>query len=392
MANPLNLNNNISAINVRRHLNFNSGDLGTRIERLSSGMRINGADDDAAGLAVTEGFRAQISGMTMGVRNAEMGANLLQVAEGSLNEVSSMLIRMRELAVQSSNSTMSDLNREAIEAETTQLKQEIDRIALSTTYNGQVLLAGFGVRADEATSSAVTASATTGVSRILSSGAQAGIYTFDDTAGDGSITLGNGVVSQTIRISTSLDQNLAVATGTTVVANFDRLGIQVTLAGHQAGNAIGSYVDGELNGTTIVVEQSTGGSFQVGADNAFEDRIEVGIGDMRASGLLLNLNTVSLGAQQSARESITKIDLAIDKVSRQRGDLGAAMNRLQHTVNFTENSIEGNTDSESSIRDTDMATEVTALTRGQILSQAATSMLANANATPQGALTLLQAG
>ena len=145
MANPLNLNNNISAINVRRHLNFNSGDLGTRIERLSSGMRINGADDDAAGLTVTESFRAQISGMTMGVRNAEMGANLLQVAEGSLNEVSSMLIRMRELAVQSANSTMSDLNREAIEAETTQLKQEIDRIALSTTYNGQVLLAGFEI-------------------------------------------------------------------------------------------------------------------------------------------------------------------------------------------------------------------------------------------------------
>ena len=390
MANPLNLNNNISAINVRRHLNFNSGDLGTRIERLSTGMRINGADDDAAGLTVTESFRAQISGMTMGVRNAEMGANLLQVAEGSLNEVSSMLIRMRELAVQSSNSTMSDQNREAIEAETTQLKQEIDRVALSTTYNGQVLLAGFGLRADDAVSSAITASDTTGVNRVLSSGAQAGVYTFDDSAGDGEITLGNGVVSQTIRITTSLDQNLAVATGTTAVANFDRLGIQVSLAGHQAGAATGSYVDGDLDGTTVVIAQSTGGSFQVGADNAFEDRIEVGIGDMRASGQTLNLNTVSLGAQQSARDSISKIDLAIENVSRQRGDLGAAMNRLQYTVNFTENSIEGNTDSEASIRDADMATEVTALTRVQILSQAATSMLANANTTPQGALTLLQ--
>ena len=144
MPNALNVNNNIDAINVRRHLNANSRDQGIRHERLSSGLRINSAEDDASGLVVSEGFRAQITGLTMGVRNAEQGSNMLQVAEGSLNEVSSMLIRMRELAVQSSNSTSNDQNREAIEAEVTQLKNEIDRVALSSKYNGQTLLTSFG--------------------------------------------------------------------------------------------------------------------------------------------------------------------------------------------------------------------------------------------------------
>lgn len=390
MPNALNVNHNISSINVRRHLNMNNGNLGTRLERLSSGLRINGADDDAAGISVSEGFRAQLSGLTMGVRNAEMGANLLQVAEGSLNEVSAMLIRMRELAVQSSNSTMNDLNREAVEAEANQLKQEIDRIAHSSVYNGQTLLTGFGIRADETASTALTASGTTGVNRIQVSGSASGTYTFSDPTGDSEITLGNGVVSQTIRIGTSLDQNLGVATGTTAVANFDRLGIQVTLAGHQVSTATGSYVAGDLDGTTIEIAQTTGGSFQVGADNTIEDRLEIGIGDMRASGNILNLNIVSLGSQSSARSAITHLDLAIEKVSNQRGAIGAALNRLNHTINFTENSIEGNTNSEATIRDADIATEVSGLTRVQILSQAATAMLSQANATPQGALSLLQ--
>ena len=134
MPHAINVNNNISAINVRHHLSANSSDQSTRLERLSSGMRINSAEDDASGLSISEGFRAQITGMQAGSRNAEMGMNLLQVAEGSLNEVSAMMIRMRELAVQSSSSTMNDENREAIEAEVTQLKQEIDRIANSRPY------------------------------------------------------------------------------------------------------------------------------------------------------------------------------------------------------------------------------------------------------------------
>jgi flagellin len=368
-------------------MSANNKDLGTRLERLSSGMRINTAADDAAGLSISEGFRAQITGLTMGVRNAEMGSNLVQVAEGSLNEVSSMLIRMRELAVQSSSSTFTDQNREAIEAEVNQLKQEIDRIAESTVYNDKTLLTGFGNTLDATSSSALTDVAQTGVKNISISGVPAGTYTMADNA-DGTISIGNGVVSQTINFNTVLDGN-QMATGTTSVLYFDRLGINVTIAGSEVADVGGDYPAGDLDGKTIVVTETAGGSFQVGADDVAEDRIEVNIADMRASGVLLNLNTVSLGTQASARSSIARIDQAIDNTSQARGDLGSIMNRLQHTINFTDNSIENNTNSESALRDTDMAAEVTLFTRSQILSQAATAMLAQANTTPQQALGLL---
>ena len=385
---PLRVNNNIAAINSRRQLNANNRDLGTRLERLSSGLRINRAADDAAGLSVREGMRAEISGLKMNVLNAEQGSNLLQVAEGSLNEINAMLIRMRELAVQSASSTVNDSNRESIQAEYTQLIQEIDRIALSTTYNDQVLLTGYGNTVD-ATSSALTNSNTTGVSAIKISGADTGTYSFEDAAGDNEITLGNGTVTQTIRIATMLD-GTDVATGTTIVANFDRLGVQITLAGAEVSNATGNYSDGDLDNETIVVDASTGGSFQVGPDDGVNNRIEVGIQDMRASGTILNLNTTAVGTLDSSRAAITDIDQAIFKVSNQRGDLGAYMNRLAFTISFTENEIENIQNSEASISDADVAAEVTAFTRAQILSQAATSMLAQANAAPQTALSLLQ--
>jgi len=385
---PLRVNNNIAAINSRRQLNANNRDLSSRLERLSSGLRINRAADDAAGLSVREGMRAEISGLKMNVLNAEQGSNHLQVAEGSLNEINAMLIRMRELAVQSASSTVNDSNRESIQAEYTQLIQEIDRIAQSTTYNDQVLLTGFGNTVD-ATSTALTTSNDTGVSSIKISGASTGTYTFGDTAGDSEITLGNGTVTQTIRIATMLDGS-DVATGTTTVANFDRLGVQVTLAGANVSNATGNYSDGDLDGTTIVVDSSTGGSFQVGPDDGINNRIEVGIQDMRASGAILNLNTTAVGTLDSSRSAITEIDQAIFKVSNQRGDLGAFMNRLAFTISFTENEIENIQNSEASISDADVAAEVTAFTRAQILSQAATSMLAQANVVPQSALSLLQ--
>lgn len=385
---PLRVNNNIAAMNSRRRLNANNRDLNTRLERLSSGLRVNRAADDAAGLSVREGMRAEISGLKMNVTNAEQGSNLLQVAEGSLNEINAMLIRMRELAVQSASSTVNDSNRESIQAEYTQLTQEIDRIALSTTYNDQVLLTGYGNNIDTG-STALTTSNTTGVTDIKISGASTGTYTFDDSTTDGEITLGNGNVTQTIRVATLLD-GADVATGTTVVANFDRLGIQVTLAGANVGNATGSYTDGDLDASTIVINSGTGGSFQVGPDDGINNRIEVGIQDMRATGATLNLNTTSVATLDSSRSSITTIDQAISKVSNQRGDLGAFMNRLAFTISFTENEIENIQNSEASISDADVAAEVTSFTRAQILSQAATSMLAQANVVPQTALSLLQ--
>ena len=385
---PLRVNNNVAALNARRHLNTNNKVLSTRLERLSSGLRVNRASDDAAGLNIREGMRAEIAGLKMNVLNAEMGSNLLQVAEGSLNEVNSVLIRMQELATQSANSTVTDQNREAIQAEFTQLNSEIDRIAQATTYNNQNLLQGFGNSVTSA-STVVTGSDTSGVTRVNISGAQVGTYTFADSAGDSTITLGNGTVSQTISIGTILD-GTQVATGTQIVANFDRIGVQVTLAGANVSNATGQYADGDLDAQTLIVESGTGGSFFVGPKDRAYNRIEVNIGDMNASGENLNLTGASVSSMSSARATITQIDSAILAVSLQRGDLGAFQNRLNFTISYTENEIENIQASEASISDADIATEVTLFTRAQILSQAATAMLAQANVLPQNALALLQ--
>ena len=385
---PLRVNNNVAALNARRHLNTNNKDLNTRLERLSSGLRVNRASDDAAGLIIREGMRAEIAGLKMNVLNAEMGSNLLQVAEGSLNEVNAVLIRMQELATQSANSTVSDQNREAIQAEFTQLSSEIDRIAQATTYNNQNLLQGFGNSVTSA-STVVTGSDTSGVTRVNISGAEVGTYTFADSTGDSTITLGNGTVSQTISIGTILD-GTQVATGTQIVANFDRIGVQVTLAGANVSNATGQYADGDLDAQTLIVESGTGGSFQVGPKDRAYNRIEVNIGDMNASGENLNLTGASVSSMSSARATITQIDSAILAVSLQRGDLGAFQNRLNFTISYTENEIENIQASEASISDADIAAEVTLFTRAQILSQAATAMLAQANVLPQNALALLQ--
>ena len=386
---PLRVNNNIAAINARRHLNGNNRTLGVKLERLSSGLRVNRAADDAAGLSAREGMRAEIAGLKMSVLNAEQATNLIQVAEGSLNEVNAILIRMQELATQSASSTLTDGNRESVQAEFTQLTSEIDRIAQATTYNSQVLLTGYGNAVSSDGSTALTASNTSGVTGINISGAQAGTYTFEDTASDSEITLGNGTVSQTIRVGTLLD-GAGVATGTQVVANFDRLGVRVTLAGYSVSGATGSYVDGDLNAQTILVESGTGGSFQVGPKDAAFNRIEINIANMEATGTTLNLSSASVSTISNARSSITVVDQAIAEVAQQRGDLGAFQNRLSFAISYTENEIENIQASEASISDADIAAEVTSFTRAQILSQAATAMMSQANVLPQNALALLQ--
>jgi flagellin len=393
------VNHNIMAINSKRHLNLNSSSLSMRLERLSSGLRINRAADDASGLSVSELMRAEIGGMRTGTRNAEQGTNLIQTAEGALNEVSAILIRMRELAVQGASSTVNDNNRGSINAEFTQLTAEIDRIASSTKYNRTSLLQGFGnaISADVTTSTAL-ASPTTGVTNATLSGATAGTYVFiDNGTSDNEITLGNGVTTQTIDLGTSLDNDAAggvVATGSSIVANFDRLGIQLTLSGQrnagQFAPASDGYRDGELDGLQLVVEGNNGGTIQVGADASAIDRIELTVSDMSSGATGLNLSGTSLSTLVGSRNAISTIDLAIDIVTSNRADLGVQQNRLAYTIRNNNVSIENIQASESLIRDADVAEEVTLFTRAQILTQANTSLLAQANAAPQNALTLLQ--
>jgi flagellin len=311
-----------------------------------------------------------------------------------------MLIRMRELAVQSASSTVNDDNRGSLNAEVVQLTNEIDRIASVTSYNNSSILRGFGNTADtDAAVSTALASTTTGVVNVQLTGAASGTYRFiDDSDTDRQITLGNGVATQTIDIGPALDADGAaagvVATGSTIAANFDRLGVQLTLTGQKAAQGIDpasdGYRDGELDGRLLVINDGTGGVFQVGPDDSVNHRIEVNVNDMSASGAFVGLGGLSVASQGSAQAAITSIDLAITKVSQVRGDLGAYQNRLSYNLRNTENSLENNQASESTIRDADVALEVSEFTRYQVLSQATTAMLAQANVIPQNALSLLQ--
>jgi flagellin len=478
---PIRLGSNVTSINARRHLNSNSADFTKRVERLSSGLRINRGADDAAGLSVSEGMRAEILGMRQGIANATQGVSLIQLAEGSLNEVSSMLRRMRELAVQSANSTINDSNREGLAAEFNQLAAEIDRIALSTTYNDTVLLTGFGNSVSQNSALSTALDGFTGVREVGISGAVPGTYEFTDANADDNqvtleITLPDGTtLKQSVDVGPSLDRDQGknlVATGTTFVANFDRLGVQVTLVGpnvdtestalktqavdggtggniliagtqvvniaagatlpdiatslntvmatltpagsatydanlnevqiQTSGHAIAdtddllklvggnAYVDGRLEGKQIVIAQGTGGILQVGPNNEASNRIALNIGDMRASGPELNLTGLSVSNLESSRGAISRIDSAILAVTRQRGELGSIQNRLQFTMANQENAIENLQAAESAIRDADMAEEISNFTRSQILTQAATAMVTQANSLPQAAIQLLQ--
>jgi flagellin len=259
---PLRINTNLPALNAHRILNITGRDLTNRIERLSSGMRINRAADDAAGLSISEGLRAEVSGFSQGIKNAEQATNLIQTAEGALGEMNSLLIRMRELAVQSASSTVNDNNRTSANAEFNQMVNEIDRIAKVTTYNNAALLSGYGnsVRQDISVSTALV-SVATGVSDIGISGSSSGTYVFSDAVGDNQITLGNGVTTQTIHSGQILDLDTVggiVATGSSVVANFDRLGLQLTLSGQKQAQgqdpAIDGYRDGNLGGRVIQID------------------------------------------------------------------------------------------------------------------------------------------
>ena len=367
------VNSNLSANTIIRNLNATTRTVDAGLERLATGLRINSAADDAAGLSVREGLRAELSGLQVNSRNSELATNLIQTAEGSLNEVNATLIRMRELAVQASSSTFSDTARSSLQAEFGQLVSEIDRISQSTTFNDQVLLTGFGnsVAAD---STAVAQSDTTGVTNVAISGAPASTFSFVDSAYDGEITLGNGSISQTISVGTILDSGV-VATGTQVVANFDRLGLQVTLAGADVSGAAGSYTDGDLSGTELVINEGAGGSFQVGPTADSFNRLELSISDMTATGDELNLSAASVDSLSTAQSAITSVDSAIATVAQERGNLGALQNRLSFSLSATENLIEQIAAAESSISDVDIATEVSSLSRAQVLQQSATALL-----------------
>ena len=380
------INNNIQALNVRRAITGQMDRAHRQIEIMSSGLRVRRAENDASGVSISEGLRSQVAGLSQNVRNTEQAADLLQVAEGGLQEVSKTLIHMRELVVRSADSTITDEQRQTAAAEFNQLRASIDRIAQATTYNNQILLAGVTQVVEEA-STAVSQEAVTGVDQVNLSGAMAGTYTFVDAAGDETLTLGNGTVTQTLDLGTALDGN-AVAEGTRMRINFDRLGVEVTLKGARAG-ASGDYVSGDLDGATLTLEDVGNGSFQVGPNEEATDLLELDLPDLRASSDPLGLGRVSVSSMVSARQGFSTLDLAIARVANERGKIGALQNRMSFSLSFSEIEIENMQSSESTIRDADMAYETSRYSRSLILAQSSQSMLVQAFDSARQALQLL---
>ena len=381
--NGFRINTNTSSTNTFRQLTKSRGGLENSLERLSSGLRINRAADDTAGLAISQRMRADIRGLQQASRNASQAINLVQTAEGGMNEIHSILTRMRELAVQAASDNIGDDDRTNIQAEYVQLRDEISRIATSTEYDGEKLIDGtYNGNAVSYTAAGTSQTLTTnGVQEIVVSGSTStGTYVMADTSSsDGQLTMGNGTTTQTVIFYN------APTSGATIDINFDDLGIQLKLND--------SYDDGDLNATTFVVEGTGDKSFQVGATNATDNQISLSIGNLQASSLGTTSNKLtdaSLSTTTNARSAITTIDAAIEDVNDERTILGAAQNRLNFTISNLDNMSQNLQASESTIRDTDFALEISSFTRSQILVQAGTAMLAQSNASSQNVLALLQ--
>jgi flagellin len=389
------INQNIMAMNAYRNLSSTDTALGKSLEKLSSGYRINRAADDAAGLVISQGLRAQISGLKQATRNAQDGISVVQTAEGALNEVQTMLNRMRDLAVQAANTATNDSNaRTAAQAEVTQLKAEIDRITGSTKFGQQALLDGsFGITDATATgfnaTSTYTIAASTdfdinvdgtgAVTASLSAGTYTGAQLAAHLQSAIQTALTGGTVSQQ-----ALAQKITVES-TTVGAGF-ALNIKGALASGDTftltdgGNT--PLADLSLTGA-VTAASGSGGVFQVGANSG--ETISVTLASVNTAGLGINAIDIS----SDASGAISLLDSAIDTVSTTRGNLGAVQNRFESTIANLQVATENLSSSESRIRDTDMAEEMTNFTKQQILQQAGTAMLAQANAVPQSVLKLI---
>jgi flagellin-like hook-associated protein FlgL len=450
----MSVNTNIAALNSYRNLSTTNNQMSKSLERLSSGFRINRAADDAAGLAISEGLRSQIGGMTQAVRNTQDGTSVVQTAEGALNETTSILQRMRDLSVQASND--GSLNTDAkgsIQKEIGQLKEELSRIAATTNFNGTKLLDGnfaksfqVGANAGEtisvgigsvgkgmdATGLGVGGVDVAGVGKYSTAsvgGADALVvstdatdsaaatmvftaYTDDDGNTDdfsdankafdsfsrlsGTISFGGKVLDlSSVQYDKSADTDgSGTADSADLLAQLNKAAISAFgLTGLADDGTQDPFTTdgGSLTFSVVTAVDGYTGTGGVALGDADPDDIDPSDGTtlLSPSAPQVASATPKFTAGSGAKDALKAIDAAIKTVSSVRADLGAIQNRFDHTINNLNVAIENTTASESRIRDTDMAAEMTNFSRTQILTQAGTSMLAQANQSSQGILKLL---
>ena len=334
---------NITAMNANRMLGVTTTGQSKSTEKLSSGYRINRAADDAAGLSISEKMRKQIRGLSQAFDNAEDGISCVQTAEGALTEVHSMLQRMNELAVQASNGTMSEDDRQNVQ-------NENDRVSETTKFNETYLLKG-----DDTGAKTYSASYKTPVTNDIG-------YAANKTAGD-LAWYADGTYKGGLYKAATAD-GAATEVGAEQIANY----VKVTAS----------------NASDLLL------SFQVGADTTSENKITVTMQSMSAKSIGVDELKVTGKNSTNADAAVNTISDALAKVSKQRSALGAVQNRLEHTISNLDNVVENTTSAESRIRDTDMAEEMVSYSKNNILMQAGQSMLAQANQQNQGVLSLLQ--
>ena len=389
------INHNMNALNAHRNMGINNTAAGKSMEKLSSGLRINRAGDDAAGLAISEKMRGQIRGLTQASRNSADGISMIQTAEGALNETTNILQRMRELAVQASNDTNTTSDRNEIQKEINALTEEVDRIANNTEFNTQKLLNGNknGV-GGEVVNKAVTAQA--GVFKFnlgtkIKDGTEITIdgesITFNQTTGADKTAVQNALEAQFQNYQFDVKDTGEVTITQKAGFEIDKESMKVSSSGKA------QVVDVQTVGRAAKDEELSDGKahIQVGANSNQSMKIE--IGDMRAKALNIvdeRGNSLSVLSAEDANKAITAFDAALNEVSSQRANLGAVQNRLEYTISNLDNTAENLTSAESTLRDVDMAKEMMEYSKNNILNQAAQAMISQANQQPQNVLQLLR--
>lgn len=408
------INHNIAALNTHRQLSSNTANTNKNIEKLSSGLRINRAGDDAAGLAISEKMRGQIRGLDQASRNSQDGISLIQTAEGALNETHSILQRMRELSVQSANDTNTSSDRGELQKEMNELVKEIDRISQTTQFNTKNLLdgsmgEGVSVATKNITGNTALATTATGTDVLTA--------LTDKNTNNLGIAVGDTIEVSYVKNGITTITSMAAVTASTMASITDLLGADgaatfSNTAGIQITAGTSGYA-GAVNGLTITVKDSTGAvragatnalsgftqttaakdqrtdgqaTFQIGANTG--QNIQLSIENVGSSAL--GVKDMKIGNQGQANVAIKVIDAATQAVSTERSKLGAVQNRLEHTINNLGTASENLTAAESRVRDVDMAKEMMQQTKNNILAQAAQAMLAQANQQPQGVLQLLR--
>ena len=392
------INHNMNALNAHRNMGVNNTAAGKSMEKLSSGLRINRAGDDAAGLAISEKMRGQIRGLEQSSRNASDGISMIQTAEGALNETTNILQRMRELAVQASNDTNTTSDREEIQKEINALTEEVDRIANNTEFNTQKLLNGSksGEEGD------LVREEVKGVQGEFKIDLNEELKKDTKLIVDGKVikfesdqdVQDKDAIKDKLEDVLGKDYDITVETNKKGITLKQKVGLDkedfnVSLSG--ANTAFTKNVN--IKGVTQRDEETSEGkvSVQVGA-NA-DQSMSIEIGDMRAQALKIVNDKgrgLSVETAQSANEAITAFDAALNAVSSQRANLGAVQNRLEYTISNLDNTAENLTSAESTLRDVDMAKEMMEYSKNNILNQAAQAMISQANQQPQNVLQLLR--